>query len=128
MPRTFLLATTLWMMAGGIASAAEPATATPSAAPATKDEPKESAQCVDVQVNGERVPDYACLGQLMRTTPATTPPPASPGSERIARRPPTGLGLAHRAATQQRMGNAFGVSTRPQRPPPPPPPVVIPGR
>lgn len=85
-------------------------------------------RCVDVEVNGERVPDYACLGQLM-TSPT---PPASPdanltGSERIVRQPPTKLGLANRAATQQRMGNTFGTSTQPQRPPPPPPKPVIPG-
>jgi hypothetical protein len=64
------------------------------------------------------------------TSPA---PPASAdanltGSERIVRQPPTKLGLANRAATQQRMGNTFGTSTQPQRPPPPPPKPVIPGR
>lgn len=102
--------------------------------PATPPAPAKSAKpadtrCVDVEVNGERVPDYACLGQLM-TSPT---PPASPdanltGSERIVRQPPTKLGLANRAATQQRMGNTFGTSTQPQRPPPPPPKPVIPGR
>ncbi len=121
------------------ALAAEPqATQIPATPPATDSAstpaPAKSAKpadtrCVDVEVNGERVPDYACLGQLM-TSPT---PPASPdanltGSERIVRQPPTKLGLANRAATQQRMGNTFGTSTQPQRPPPPPPKPVIPGR
>ena len=111
--------------------ATPPATDAASAsasAPARSAKPADT-RCVDVEVNGERVPDYACLGQLM-TSPA---PPVSPdanlsGSERIVRQPPTKLGLANRAATQQRMGNTFGTSTRPQRPPPPPPKPVIPGR
>ena len=121
------------------ALAAEPqATQIPATPPATDSAstpaPAKSAKpadtrCVDVEVNGERVPDYACLGKLM-TSPT---PPASPdanltGSERIVRQPPTKLGLANRAATQQRMGNTFGTSTQPQRPPPPPPKPVIPGR
>lgn len=119
------------------ALAAEPQAAQVPAPPPTTDAAStpvparhtDTPRCVDVEVNGERVPDYACLGQLM-TSPA---PPASPdanlmGSERIVRQPPTKLGLANRAATQQRMGNTFGTSTKPQRPPPPPPKPVIPGR
>lgn len=81
--------------------------------------------CIEVEVNGERVPDYACISRLL--APASSPsPPAPPlGSEQRIRQPPSALGLANRAATQQRMGSSFGVSTQPQRPPPPPPPPVI---
>lgn len=75
--------------------------------------------CVDVEVNGERIRDYDCLGKLL--TPRqdnAVRPPAQLRSEEIAGRPATALGLAHREATRQRMGNTFGKSTLPQRPPP----------
>jgi len=132
MPRILLPAAALLIFANGIApmslSAGEPQASSTPASATVPAGPRRDTRCLEVEVNGERVPDYACLGQLMTATPAASPPAALPGSERIARRPPTELGLANRAATQQRMGNAFGVSTRPQRPPPPPPPPVIPGR
>lgn len=83
--------------------------------------------CIEVEVNGERIRDYACFSRLLAPASASAAPAQTPGSLRIVRQPPSALGLAHRAATQQRMGNAFGISTQPQRPPPPPPPVM-PGR
>lgn len=131
MPGHGLPAMTTLMLACCIAAlsavAGEPEVAPTTAAAAATPESRRDVRCVDVQVNGERVPDYACLGQLMNASPEAAPAPAMPGSERIVRRPPTELGLANRAATRQRLGNAFGVSTRPQRPPPPPPPPAIPG-
>jgi hypothetical protein len=83
--------------------------------------------CIEVEVNGERIRDYACISRLLAPATASTASGQTPGSLLIVRQPSSALGLAHRAATQQRMGNAFGISTQPQRPPPPPPPAR-PGR
>ena len=80
------------------------------------------AACIELEVNGERIPDYACMSE--RLMPASRKPvPEMPASEQRVRQAPTTLGLAHRAATQQRMGNSFGISTRPQRPLAPPPAI-----
>jgi len=81
--------------------------------------------CIELEVNGERIRDYACMSRMLApaattATPATTAP--MPAEQRV-RQPPSALGLANRAATQQRMGTSFGVSTQPQRPAPPPAPV-----
>lgn len=79
--------------------------------------------CVEIEVNGERIRDYECFSGLLKpkaVSPAATVPQLS--SEQRIRQPPSALGLANRAATQQRMGSTFGVSTQPQRPPPIPPP------
>ena len=86
--------------------------------------------CIEVEVNGERIPDYDCFSQMLagQHTTADGRPAAMTASERIARRPPAALGLADRAATSQRMGKAFGKSTTPQRPPPPAPRPVVPNR
>lgn len=75
--------------------------------------------CVDVEVDGQRVEDYACLSRML--APATTPAAPLPQLEAdaVGRRAPTALGLAHRETTRQRMGNTFGKSTLPQRPAPP---------
>lgn len=78
--------------------------------------------CVDVEVNGTRVRDYDCLSQLLVPDDESTRPPAQlPGSEAIATRHPSALGMFNREATRQRMGNTFGKSTMPQRPPAKPP-------
>lgn len=86
-------------------------------------------QCIEVEVNGERVPDYGCFSRLLAgTATGETSLAAMTASDRMVRRAPSELGLANRAATHQRMGNAFGKSTTPQRPPPPAPRPVVPGR
>ncbi|RSZ35569.1 hypothetical protein EJO66_16380 [Variovorax beijingensis] len=77
--------------------------------------------CVEVMVNGERAPSYACLTQKL--SPAAPPrgagdPPPGMASEAITQRPSNQLGLFNRAATGHRMGNTFGTSVHPQRPPP----------
>ncbi len=84
-----------------------------------------AAGCIELEVNGERIRDYACISRLLAPTQDTSERAAPMASEQRVRQAPTTLGLAHRAATQQRMGNAFGVSTQPQRPPPPPPPPPL---
>lgn len=98
--------------------------------PRSRDADADALHCIEVEVNGERIPDYGCFSQMLagQRPGADGRPAAMAASERIARRPPAELGLADRAATSQRMGNAFGRSTTPQRPPPPAPRPVVPGR
>lgn len=87
-------------------------------APASNTEPD---SCVEVVVNGERTPSYACLTQkLSPPAPQRGTGDAPPGmaSEAIVQRPSNQLGLFNRAATGHRMGNTFGTSVHPQRPPP----------
>ncbi|MDR6672176.1 hypothetical protein [Xanthomonas sp. 1678] len=98
--------------------------------PEPRDADDEALHCIEVEVNGERIPDYDCFSQMLagQHTTADGRPAAMTASERIARRPPAALGLADRAATSQRMGNTFGKSTTPQRPPPPAPRPVVPNR
>ncbi|HWT19318.1 MAG TPA: hypothetical protein VN280_10420 [Variovorax sp.] len=77
--------------------------------------------CLEVTVNGERTPSYACLTQKLRpAVPArgAGDAPSGMASEAIAQRPSNQLGLFNRAATGHRMGNTFGTSVHPQRPPP----------
>ena len=88
------------------------------------------ASCVTVEVNGERVLPLECL-----TRKLSPPAPRAGGgpspelaAQRIAQRPAHELGQVNQAATQHRMGNAWGRSVIPQRPPvPPPAPPRIPG-
>ncbi|WP_422087260.1 hypothetical protein [Variovorax sp.] len=97
----------------GGAAAAEPAQQPATAAGADS--------CVEVVVNGERTPSYACLTQKLQPASAPRGPDgAQPGlaSEAITQRPSNQLGLFNQAATSNRMGNTFGTSVYPQRPPP----------
>lgn len=94
---------------------AQPAPA--ASAPAADD----AASCIEVEVNGEKTPSFACLTQKLRPAAGVgkaTPPPPALGSEAIILRPSNQLGLFNRAATSNRMGNTFGTSVYPQRPPP----------
>ena len=84
---------------------------------------EEPASCVTVEVNGERVLPLECL-----TRKLSPPAPRAGGgpspelaAQRIAQRPAHELGQVNQAATQHRMGNAWGHSVIPQRPPVPPP-------
>lgn len=91
----------------------------PVRAPRAEPEPP---VCIEVEVDGQRVPAYDCLSAKLAEPAAgrrAPPPDARLGSERIAAQPGTRLSLFNQAATSQRMGNAFGESVRPQRPPPP---------
>lgn len=102
----------------------------PGAAPARADTALPAPGCIELEVNGERVPDYACISRLLAPAAALPRAAVQTEAERLLRQPPSALGLANRAATQQRMGNSFGVSTQPQRPAPPPlrAPVPVPVR
>ncbi|MCC7634417.1 hypothetical protein [Stenotrophomonas rhizophila] len=112
------LAVALAVLPGHAVAAPDGAQATPAPA------------CIELEVNGERIRDYACLARRLAPADSTAPSPAAAASEQRVRQAPSTLGLAHRAATQQRMGNSFGISTRPQRPAPAPapPPVPVPPR
>ncbi|MFH0129391.1 hypothetical protein ACGLHS_04225 [Variovorax sp. VaC1] len=117
--RAGLLHGTVVLLAFGLCSAAMAQEA--QAVPATKVEDANADSCVEVVVNGERTPSYACLTQKLRpTAPPRTADGAPPGlaSEAITQRPSNQLGLFNRAATEHRMGNTFGTSVYPQRPPP----------
>lgn len=116
--RLHALASTLALLAASHAAWAAPPAAT-----------QEPPACIDVEVNGERVPSYECMSaRLAPTADRTVPPAAQLASERTATRPSNEIGLFNQAATHQRMGNTFGSSVHPQRPPTPPPvsPVVRP--
>lgn len=102
--------------AAGSATAMEP----PSA--------QEPSACIDVEVNGQRIPSYECLSSRLAPVArdADRHATAPLASERVATRPSNEIGLFNQAATQQRMGNTFGTSVEAQRPPTPPPvsPIV----
>lgn len=77
--------------------------------------------CIEVEVNGQRVPAYDCLTLKLNPAAAANEPRQDLRlkSERIATRPSNEIALFNRAATSQRMGNTFGRSVHPQRPPAP---------
>lgn len=113
----------LLAMLACLPAAAFAQTQTQSAAP----DPSAKPACIDIEVNGERVRDYDCLGEMLASPAAqVSRPPQLTTSEEIARRPSNSLGLFNREATSQRMGNTFGKSVLPQRPATPPPvsPVI----
>lgn len=72
--------------------------------------------CVEVEVNGQRVPSYDCLQQRLSPEPAKRPP-ALPQSEQQVLQAPNSLGLPTPSTLSNRMGNQFGQSAFPQRPP-----------
>ena len=99
-PLVVLLALPLGV-AGGARALAQPAPA--------------SETCVDVRIGDAR--SYDCLNrQLERAIPQRrfSAGTDSPG----ATVPPTEANTFNQAATQERLGNAFGHSVLPQRPPP----------
>ena len=92
------------------------ATAQASDAPSVQNAPTPS--CIEVEVDGEKAPSYACLSQrLSPVAPAARPSDQGLASESITQRPGNQLGVFNRAATSNRMGNTFGSSVYPQRPP-----------
>lgn len=79
---------------------------------------KKAASCIDVVVNGERIPAYDCLTQkLMPKDAGKSQPLPDMTSQTIAGKPSNQLGLFNYTATSNRMGNTFGTSVYPQRPP-----------
>jgi hypothetical protein len=80
-------------------------------------EPAAGQSCVDVQIGG--VQSYGCINQEMRHI-AETAPRMTIVPDVQASSPAPATGTFNRAATQERLGNAFGHSVVPQRPAPPP--------
>jgi precorrin-4 methylase len=74
--------------------------------------------CVDVQIGG--VQSYGCINQEMRQI-AQTAPKVTIMPDVQASSPAPATGTFNRAATQERLGDAFGHSIVPQRPAAPPP-------
>lgn len=94
----------LWMLVPMLSTPAQAQPAAP--APGT---------CIEVQVNGERVPAYDCLQRKL--TPTATPAPAKlPPGDTLMRTPGNALLQYNHEGTRQRMGSAFGQSVVPQRP------------
>jgi hypothetical protein len=72
--------------------------------------------CVDVQIGSDRTAYFNCLNDALqrqveheRNAPVVTAPIDAKSSS-------TQVGTFNEAAARQRMGNAFGVSSVPQRP------------
>lgn len=75
-----------------------------------------AAPCIEVQVNGERIPAWECL-QRKLAPPANAAKPATlPEAARLMRLPGNQRMQYNLEGTRQRMGDAFGRSVVPQRP------------
>lgn len=77
---------------------------------------EDAAPCIEVQVNGERIPAWDCLQRKLAPASKATKSPALPEAERLMRRPGNQLMQYNLEGTRQRMGDAFGRSVVPQRP------------
>ncbi|MFL6959945.1 hypothetical protein ACJ7C5_19395 [Nocardiopsis yanglingensis] len=77
---------------------------------------EEAAPCIEVQVNGERIPAWDCLQRKLAPASKTSKSPALPEAERLMRQPGNQLMQYNLEGTRQRMGDAFGRSVVPQRP------------
>ncbi|WP_447900930.1 hypothetical protein [Stenotrophomonas sepilia] len=77
---------------------------------------EEAASCIEVLVNGERIPAWDCLQRKL--APATRPAKSAalPEAERLMQQPGNQLMQYNLEGTRQRMGDAFGRSVVPQRP------------
>lgn len=72
--------------------------------------------CIEVQVNGERIPAWDCLQRKLAPASKAAASPALPEAERLMRQPGNQLMQYNLEGTRQRMGDAFGRSVVPQRP------------
>lgn len=77
---------------------------------------KDAAPCIEVQVNGERIPAWDCLQRKLAPASKAAKSPALPEAERLMRQPGNQLMQYNLEGTRQRMGDAFGRSVVPQRP------------
>jgi hypothetical protein len=83
------------------------------AAPAQKNSPP---ACVDVQIGQDRTAYLNCLNEAFQRDVAREHASPKPEVPIDAQSSPTQVGTANETAARQRMGNAFGVSSMPQRP------------
>jgi hypothetical protein len=77
-------------------------------------EPARGESCVDVQIGAAQ--SYGCINQQLRHI-AEDAPRLNPVPDVGASSPAPATGTFNRAATQERLGNAFGHSIVAQRPP-----------
>jgi hypothetical protein len=76
----------------------------------------DAAPCIEVQVNGERIPAWDCLQRKLAPAPQAAASAQLPEAERLMRQPGNQRMQYNLEGTRQRMGNAFGRSVIPQRP------------
>ncbi|MBH1553856.1 hypothetical protein [Stenotrophomonas forensis] len=76
----------------------------------------DAAPCIEVQVNGERIPAWDCLQRKLAPASKPAKSAALPEAERLMRQPGNQLMQYNLEGTRQRMGDAFGRSVVPQRP------------
>jgi len=76
----------------------------------------DAAPCIEVQVNGERIPAWDCLHRKLAPAANNALHPNLPEAERLMRKPGNQLLQYNLEGTRQRMGDAFGRSVVPQRP------------
>lgn len=77
---------------------------------------EDAAPCIEVQVNGERIPAWDCLQRKLAPASKAARSPTLPEAERLIRQPGNQLMQYNLEGTRQRMGDAFGRSVVPQRP------------
>lgn len=77
---------------------------------------EDAAPCIEVQVNGERIPAWECLQRELAPASKAAKSPALPEAERLMQQPGNQLMQYNLEGTRQRMGDAFGRSVVPQRP------------
>ena len=85
-------------------------------APAVAEATAAEQSCVDVQIGVQRF--YDCLNRRLRQSVPSPPVQANDTANPAGISAPA-AGTYNHAATQQRLGTAFGHSVVPQRPPPP---------
>jgi hypothetical protein len=100
---TYLLVSTTLLFSA--AKAQEPAAASKTQMP-----------CVEVQIGQDRTAQMNCLNESLRRTVEREHNKQTPEAPITARSGSTQVGTANVAAAQQMMGDAYGVSSVPQRP------------
>lgn len=104
--------------------ASVPVVAAIALAPATAGEPAAIASphggdgraCVDVEIAGDRTPDYGCLTDVLRRSVKATKPIANVPPIGVDGGAPNSIGLITPTEVQQQYGPNFGKSVVPYRP------------
>lgn len=76
----------------------------------------DAAPCIEIQVNGERIPAWDCLQRKLAPAESAAARHNLSEAERLMRKPGNQLLQYNLEGTRQRMGDAFGRSVVPQRP------------
>jgi hypothetical protein len=74
------------------------------------------APCVDVEIGQDRAAALNCMNDAIRAQVEHTQGTPSFSAPTDARSPGNQVGTFNNQAAQQQMGNAYGVSSKPQRP------------